>query len=80
MFDRWWNPAVENQAITRAHRFGKTDSLQVIRFVVKDTIEERIASILEEKSELFEQYVESADNWTSTSITGPEMRKILQVS
>lgn len=80
MFDRWWNPAVENQAITRAHRFGKAEPLQVIRFVVKDTIEERIASILEEKSELFEQYVEAADNWTSTSITGPEMRKILQVS
>ena len=79
MFDRWWNPAVENQAITRAHRFGKTEPLQVIRFVVKNTIEERIASILEEKSELFEQYVESADNWQSTSITGPEMRRILQV-
>ena len=79
MFDRWWNPAVENQAITRAHRFGKTEPLQVIRFVVKNTIEERIASILEDKSELFEQYVESADNWKATSIDGHDIRKILQI-
>ena len=49
MFDRWWNPAVESQAIQRAHRFGREVPLKVIRFVVEGTIEERILEILEEK-------------------------------
>jgi SNF2 family DNA or RNA helicase len=80
MFDRWWNPAAENQAIQRAHRFGRTQPLQVIRFIVKDTIEERIAAILEEKTELFEEYVESAQNWQSSRMKGSELRRILQVA
>jgi SNF2 family DNA or RNA helicase len=80
MFDRWWNPAVENQAIARAHRFGKTESLQVIRFVVKNTVEERISAILQEKSDLFKEYVESAENWQSSSLRGSQIRRILQVA
>lgn len=59
LFDRWWNPAVENQAIYRAHRFDRGGPLHVVRFVVRDSIEERIAAILDEKAELFEDVVES---------------------
>ena len=59
LFDRWWNPAVENQAIYRAHRFDRSDPLHVVRFVVRKSIEERIAEILDEKAELFEDVVES---------------------
>jgi len=58
LFDRWWNPAVENQAIERGHRFGRTTTLQVVRFLVRDTIEERIQNILTEKQQLFDEYVE----------------------
>lgn len=58
LFDRWWNPAVENQAIYRAHRFDRDDPLHVVRFVVRESIEERIADILEEKAELFDDIVE----------------------
>ena len=58
MFDRWWNPAVEIQAIYRAHRFQRDEPLHVLRFVVRDTIEERIAGILEAKEELFAKVIE----------------------
>lgn len=51
-FDRWWNPAVENQATDRAFRIGQTKNVMVHKFVTKDTIEEKIDAILEEKRKL----------------------------
>jgi len=53
LFDRWWNPAVEDQAINRAHRIGASGPVTVTRFLCVGTIEERINSVLEEKRELF---------------------------
>lgn len=53
LFDRWWNPAVEDQAINRAHRVGQRQPVFVSRFLVPGTIEERIAAVLERKRELF---------------------------
>jgi SNF2 family DNA or RNA helicase len=57
LFDRWWNPAVEDQAINRAHRLGSTGSVTVTRYTSASTIEERIHLILEEKRELFESLI-----------------------
>jgi SNF2 family DNA or RNA helicase len=57
LFDRWWNPAVEDQAINRAHRIGQKDTVFVTRFVSQGTIEERIAEILRKKRELFEEMI-----------------------
>lgn len=54
LFDRWWNPAVEDQAINRAHRIGATGPVTVTRFLTMGTIEERINEILEQKRELFD--------------------------
>jgi SNF2 family DNA or RNA helicase len=54
LFDRWWNPAVEDQAINRAHRIGATGPVTITRFLTLGTIEERINQILEEKRELFD--------------------------
>lgn len=54
LFDRWWNPAVEDQAINRAHRIGVKRSVTVTRFLAIDTIEQRINEILERKRELFD--------------------------
>jgi SNF2 family DNA or RNA helicase len=54
LFDRWWNPAVEDQAINRAHRIGQKSPVIVTRFICKDTIEERIDLVLRQKRELFE--------------------------
>ncbi len=53
LFDRWWNPAVEDQAINRAHRIGATGPVTVTRFLATGTIEERIDRVLAEKRELF---------------------------
>jgi len=53
LFDRWWNPAVEDQAINRAHRIGQKSQVIVTKFISKDTIEERINRVLEEKRKLF---------------------------
>jgi SNF2 family DNA or RNA helicase len=53
LFDRWWNPAIEDQAINRAHRIGCKSQVIVTRFISKDTIEERIDRVLTEKRELF---------------------------
>jgi SNF2 family DNA or RNA helicase len=54
LFDRWWNPAVEDQAINRAHRIGASGPVTITRFLTVDTIEQRINQILEEKRELFD--------------------------
>lgn len=54
LFDRWWNPAVEDQAINRAHRIGVKGAVTITRMLARNTIEQRIASVLEQKRELFE--------------------------
>ncbi len=54
LFDRWWNPAVEDQAINRAHRIGADGPVTVTRFLMRGTIEERIDHILQEKREMFD--------------------------
>lgn len=80
LFDRWWNPAVESQAIQRAHRFGRTRPLHVIRFLVSETIEERIAEVLKGKEEEFERYIEGAENAPVRLFTHKELQKVLELS
>lgn len=60
LFDRNWNPAIEKQAIARAHRMGRKEPVHAIKFITRDTIEERINDLLIEKNELFEDIVEGA--------------------
>jgi len=62
LFDRWWNPAVEDQAINRAHRIGQKNPVIVTRFICAGTIEERIDRVLREKRELFEAILGDGDN------------------
>ncbi len=61
LFDRWWNPAIEDQAVNRAHRIGAAGPVTVTRFLASDTIEERINLVLEEKRELFETILSGTD-------------------
>lgn len=55
LFDRWWNPAVEDQAINRAHRIGAAGPVTVTKMVATGTIEERIDQVLQQKRELFDE-------------------------
>jgi SNF2 family DNA or RNA helicase len=58
LFDRWWNPAIEDQAINRAHRLGQKSTVFVSRFISTNTIEGRIAEVLEQKRALFNEMIE----------------------
>ncbi|HEY7311931.1 MAG TPA: DEAD/DEAH box helicase [Gemmataceae bacterium] len=58
LFDRWWNPAIEDQAINRAHRLGQKSSVFVTRFISQGTIEGRIHEVLERKRQLFNELIE----------------------
>ena len=78
LFDRWWNPAVEVQAIYRAHRFDRELPLHVVRFLVADTIEERITQILGRKADLFNEVVESVE-MTNHRFTREELMEILEL-
>jgi len=60
LFDRWWNPAVEDQAVKRVHRIGQTQKVFIRRFYCIDTIEERILTRLAEKRRLFRTVIDAA--------------------
>ena len=80
LFDRWWNPAVENQAIQRAHRFGRERPLHVIRFLILDTIETRIQEVLATKQGDFDRYIEDAESANVRRFNREELRRILELS
>lgn len=73
LFDRWWNPAVEDQAINRAHRIGAAGPVTVTRFFAVGTIEERINQVLEEKREIFDTIFSDTEPHRSTSLTQQEI-------
>ncbi len=73
LFDRWWNPAVEDQAITRAHRVGQKHPVTVTRFLSGETIEEKIAKILEAKREVFNNLIAQADKPESRGLSEDEI-------
>jgi SNF2 family DNA or RNA helicase len=62
-YDRWWNPAVEDQASDRAHRIGQDRPVQVHRLVTEGTIEDRIASLLSRKRDLADAVVGGGEAW-----------------
>ncbi|GBF82327.1 DEAD/DEAH box helicase [Aphanothece sacrum] len=74
--DRWWNPAVENQATDRAFRLGQTRNVQVHKFVCTGTLEERIHDMLESKKQLAEQTVDSGEQWL-TELDTDQLRTLL---
>ena len=62
-FDRWWNPAVENQATDRAFRIGQDKNVIIHKFVAKGTIEERVNDIIESKKTLAENIISTGEHW-----------------
>lgn len=75
-FDRWWNPAVENQATDRAFRIGQTRTVQVHKFVVRGTLEERIDEMIESKTELAENIIGAGERWL-TELDTDQLRDLL---
>jgi len=75
-FDRWWNPAVENQATDRAYRIGQTQRVLVHKFVVRGTLEERIDEMISQKVRLSEQIIGSGERWL-TELSTDQLRDML---
>ena len=77
--DRWWNPAVEDQATDRAFRIGQRRNVQVRKFVCVGTLEERIDAMIEEKKALAEQIVGTGEGWL-TELSTEDLRSVLTLS
>jgi SNF2 family DNA or RNA helicase len=77
-FDRWWNPAVENQATDRAFRIGQKRNVLVHKFVAAGTLEDRIQAILESKQALADAIVGSGEDWL-TELSTDDLRDMLML-
>ena len=77
-YDRWWNPAKENQATDRVHRFGQTRGVQVFKMVAKNTIEEHINELIEKKQDLIRNVVGYDDENTFKKIDPKELMQMLR--
>ena len=75
-YDRWWNPAVENQATDRAFRIGQSRAVQVHRFICSGTLEERIDEMIESKRKVADLVVGSGEAWL-TELSDQELREVL---
>lgn len=79
LFDRWWNPAIEDQAINRAHRLGQKGTVFVTRFVTPNSIEARIAEVLERKRQLFNDLIGQNGPPPSLGLTEEEVFGLFDV-
>jgi len=75
-FDRWWNPAVENQATDRAFRIGQKRSVQVHKFVCVGTLEERIDAMIEAKQSVASKVIGTGEGWL-TELDNDQLRDLL---
>jgi SNF2 family DNA or RNA helicase len=73
LFDRWWNPAIEDQAINRAHRIGAVGAVTVTRFLSADTIEERIDEVLRRKRDLSALILSQAEAPAASGLTATDL-------
>ncbi|WP_009991007.1 DEAD/DEAH box helicase, partial [Saccharolobus solfataricus] len=78
-FDRWWNPAVEDQATDRVYRIGQTRNVIVHKLISVGTLEEKIDQLLAFKRSLFKDIISSGDSWI-TELSTEELRKVIELS
>lgn len=76
LYDLWWNPAVEEQAIGRAHRMGQRNVVQVIRLITEGSIEEKILELQQRKKDLIEEVIEAGETNT-TRLSEEDIRELL---
>ncbi|MFD8532091.1 DEAD/DEAH box helicase [Streptosporangium canum] len=76
--DRWWNPAVENQATDRAFRIGQSRNVQVRKFICVDTLEERIDEMIERKKALADSVVGAGEDWI-TNLSTEHLRELFSL-
>ena len=76
-FDPWWNPAVEDQATDRAYRLGQRNNVQVLKFITKDTIEEKIYQLQEKKKSLIDHMIQPGENFLS-KLTNEEIAALFE--
>ena len=74
-FDPWWNPAVEDQATDRAYRLGQKNNVQVLKFITKGTVEEKIYELQEKKKSLIDQMIQPGENFLS-KLSEEEVREL----
>ena len=79
MFDRWWNPAVEQQAVDRAYRIGQKKSVQVHYFSCRGTLEEKIEALIESKRAVADSVVGSGENWL-TELSDEDLSQLFTLS
>ncbi len=79
-FDRWWNPAVENQATDRAFRIGQKKNVVVHKFLTKGTVEEKIDTMLEEKRALSEKVVSATGEGWITEMDNATLMDLFTLS
>ena len=72
-FDRWWNPAVENQATDRAFRIGQHKNVMVHKFITKGSVEEKIARMIEDKKQLSEDLIGDSDQQWITEMNNEDL-------
>ncbi len=77
-YDRWWNPAVENQATDRAYRIGQTKNVQVFKYLVAGTLEEKIDRMIERKSAVAESVVGAGESWI-TELSDDELLDVVRL-
>ena len=77
-YDLWWNPAVEAQATDRAFRIGQTKDVTVHRFITKDSFEERINNMIQQKKSLAQMTVASGEQWIG-QLSNEEIRDIFRL-
>jgi SNF2 family DNA or RNA helicase len=78
-FDRWWNPAVEDQATDRAFRIGQRKEVQVRKLICAGTLEERIDQMIEEKKALAESVLGTGEGWL-TELSTTELRRVVALA
>lgn len=78
-YDRWWNPAVEDQATDRAYRIGQRRAVQVHKLVCAGTVEDRVAQLLGKKRELASKVVGAGERWI-TELGDQELRELVTLS